>query len=248
FVDLLIPTESFTGELSRIYLASFRLKKDVGKITASVLAHRLLSSTLNLAGLLVGSLSLLTYNLSEPIVDFLSLVSVGTAFTIGLVFILSVKEELTFKMASLLLKLLSLILGEKRIRRYSETVFRGLRSFHNGMKVLIGSPKAMVKPVLYAFGAWLSELSALLLVFYSVSHLCPFNLILVLYALMYTIQSMPVGITGAVGVTEVAMTTFLTVFGVPINIGAVAVLLMRAETFWFKLIIGFLFASLLHKL
>ena len=249
FVDLLIPTESFAGEFSRIYLASNSLKKDVGKVTASVLVHRLLSSTFNLSGLLVGSLSLLTYGLSGPIVGFLLAVSAGTAFVMCLAFTISVREELTFKMARILLRFLSMVFGKKiKVEKLRNVMLEGLRSFHSGVKMLSDSRRSLVKPVFYSLCAWLSELAASLLVFYSVGYLCPISLILVLYTLMYTIQSMPVGITGAVGVTEVALTTFLTVFNVPINTGAAVVLLMRAETFWFKLITGFFFTVFLHEL
>jgi len=242
FIDLLIPAESLTGEISRIYLASDRLKKDVGKLTASILMHRLLSSSLNLFGLLIGSTLLLRYNLPYSIGYVIFFISVGTAALIILVLFISLNENLSFKVVQFIFKLSSSIFrGRIKIEKYESSILKGLKSFHYGMETLSGSGKAMIEPIFYGVLAWITELSAIVLVFYSIGYECPFNLILIVYSLIYVLQTVPVGIAGSVGVTEVLMTALLTLLGVPATVSATVVIFARTAIFWFKLIVGFLF-------
>jgi uncharacterized protein (TIRG00374 family) len=55
FVDTLIPAESVSGEITKIYLVNREQNGAAGKATASVVAHRLIGMGINIAALLVGA-------------------------------------------------------------------------------------------------------------------------------------------------------------------------------------------------
>ncbi|MEM2875545.1 MAG: lysylphosphatidylglycerol synthase transmembrane domain-containing protein, partial [Candidatus Bathyarchaeia archaeon] len=218
FIDLLIPTESIVGEVARVYLASNHLKKDSGKIAASVLIHRLVSSSLNLFGLVVGSVFLLTRGLPYPVASAILLISLGTTGVMIMILVISFNEDLTLNAVQAFLKFSSLIFRGGMTERYKTFILTGLKSFHQGIKDLGYSRTAIVKPVSYAVLAWLSELFTLIIIFRSVGYECPFSLVLIAYTLMYAVQTIPIGIVGVLGITEVTMTAILTFLGIPANI------------------------------
>ena len=242
FVDLILPSESFTGEIARIYFTSNHLKADTGKITASVISHRILSTVLNIIGLFVGSIIfLLSHTLNPLAMDVIAIVLVGTVIFILAFWILILKEELIRRVMIYLLKFLSRITKDRvNLEKYEDTVLRNIRSFHGALRTLGGSPKGLIKPIFYGVIAWLLDLFTLLLILYSVGFETPLSLILILYSLIHTIQLIPVSILGFVGLTEITLSTILILLGFPSAISVAIALLIRFLSFWFKLLMGYI--------
>lgn len=242
FVDLILPSESFTGEITRIYFTSNHLKADTGKITASVISHRILSTVLNIIGLFVGSvIFLLSHTLNPLAMDVIAIVLVGTLIFILAFWILILKEELIRRLMIYLLKFLSRITKDRvNLEKYEDNVLRNIRSFHGALRTLGGSPKGLIKPIFYGVIAWILDLFTLLLILYSVGFEVPLSLILILYSLIHTIQLIPVSILGFVGLTEITLSTILILLGFPSAISVAIALLIRFLSFWFKLLIGYI--------
>jgi len=74
FVDLLVPAESISGDISRVYLMSKESGENAGKVVASVIGHRVLTMTITLAGLVISSVYfVVTYRPPMLVVSSVSL-------------------------------------------------------------------------------------------------------------------------------------------------------------------------------
>jgi len=244
FVDLLIPAESVSGEVSRAYLMYRDSNENAGKIVASVVSHRILSMATTLGGMIVGSaLFILRYEPPELVVSFILVVAVGTALSLFLLIYLSLKEKATARVVNWLVNLLKrLFKGRLKGMRLSSKVKKMLREFHKGIEILGGRPKRLVLPVGFSIMAWLFDL---LISFFVFSALplpvrVPFSAIVIVYSISVAIQTIPIGIPGEVGLIEIVMTTLyrLLLPGVPPATIAVATILIRALTLWAKLILS----------
>ncbi len=244
FVDLLIPAESVSGEVSRAYLMYRDSNEDAGKIVASVVSHRILSMATTLGGMIVGStFFILRYEPSELVVSFILVVAVCTAFSLFLLIYLSLKKKATTRVVNWLVNLLKrLFKGRLKSTRLSSTVKRMLKEFHKGIEILGGRPKRLTLPIGFSIMAWLFDLSIAFFVFLALPLpvRVSFSAIVIVYSIIVAIQTIPVGIPGEVGVVEIVMTTLyrLLLPGISPATIAVATILIRALTLWAKLIIS----------
>jgi hypothetical protein len=246
FVDLLIPAESVSGEVSRAYLMYRDSNENAGKIVASVVSHRILSMATTLGGLIIGStFFILKYEPPKLVVSFILVVAVGTALSLFLLIYLSLKKKATTRAVNWLVNLLKrLFKGRLKTMRLSSTVKRLLKEFHKGIEILGGRPKRLVLPIGFSIMAWLFDLLVAFFVFLALplpsSFPVPFSAIIIVYSLSVAIQTIPIGIPGEVGVIEIVMTTLyrLLLPGISPATIAVATILIRALTLWAKLIIS----------
>lgn len=244
FVDLLIPAESVSGEVSRAYLMHKDSSENAGKIVASVVSHRILSMATTLGGLIVGStFFILRYEPSELVVSFILIVAVGTALSLFLLVYLSLKEKATKRAVNWLVNLINrLFKGRLKSTRLSSKVARMLKEFHKGIEILGGRPRKLVLPVGFSVLAWLFDLSVTFFVFLALPLPVQvrFSAIVIVYSIIVAVQTIPIGIPGEVGVIEIVMTTLyrLLLPGIPPATIAAATILIRALTLWAKLIIS----------
>ena len=80
FVDLMVPAESVTGEITKVYLMSKNSNGNTGKIVASIVSHRILSMSLTLFSLFAGSaLYMLKYDtLPAYTLKLITIIALGT--------------------------------------------------------------------------------------------------------------------------------------------------------------------------
>jgi len=244
FVDLLIPAESVSGEVSRAYLMHKDSSENAGKIVASVISHRILSMATTLGGLLVGStLFIVRYEPSELVISFILVVAVGTALSLFLLIYLSLKEKATKRVVNWLVKLIGhLFKGRLKIARLSSKVSRMLKEFHKGIEILGARRRKLVLPVGFSVMAWLFDLSIAFFVFLALPLPVQvrFSAIVIVYSIVVAVQTIPLGIPGEVGVIEIVMATLyrLLLPGIPPATIAAATILIRALTLWVKLVIS----------
>ncbi|MCZ2808649.1 MAG: flippase-like domain-containing protein [Candidatus Bathyarchaeota archaeon] len=244
FVDLLIPAESVSGEVSRAYLMHKDSSENAGKIVASVVSHRILSMATTLGGLIVGStLFIVRYEPSELVVSFILIVAVGTALSLFLLIYLSLKKEATKRVVKWLVNLIGrLFKGRLKIARLSSKVSRMLKEFHKGIEILGARPRKLVLPIGYSVLAWLFDLSIAFFVFLALPLPVQvrFSAIVIVYSIVVAVQTIPLGIPGEVGVIEIVMATLyrLLLPGIPPATIAAATILIRALTLWVKLVIS----------
>jgi uncharacterized protein (TIRG00374 family) len=258
FVDLLVPAESVSGDISKAYLMSKETgetERNTGKIAASLVSHRILNTLVVLSSLLISCLFffVLKYELpEEPVLgmsvsNWLILVTLGTAVTFFFLFALALKEEITQKMLDLLFKLAAFISrGRWQLTGLKTKVQKALNAFHYAIKVFGRHPSSLAGPVVFTLMSWLSSLLISLLVFMSLGYPIHFVIVVIVYSLSCAIQSIPLGIPAEVGLTEVIMISLYTAFlrGAPgvADVGALsaaATFLIRILTVGLRLFIGF---------
>jgi len=243
FVDLLIPAESVSSDISRIYLMSKESGENAGKVTASVIAHRILSTIISFGGLLTSSVYfVLWYRPSSSILEFIVIITTASILLLGSLFYLSTNRKATEKIANWVIYLSArLSRGRLRLDRLKQSAVKMLQAFHDGIETLGRRPKALVLPVVFSILAWFFDLLIVVLVFFSLGSFSSgvsLSVVVIVYFIIVGIEDIPLGIPAGVGLMEIAMTTLYTFFGVPIWLSAAATLLIRVMTFWVRLLIG----------
>jgi len=241
FVDLVIPAESFSGELSKVYLMSKNSGEDLGKVAASVVSHRILTTATILIGTIIASTILfLEYQTSQLVVYFMLFVAINTIISFFLMCYLSLRPRATAKMMTWVVRFLSFISrGRWEFTRLKTEVEKALTTFHQGIRILIEKPKSLLVPFVYSIIAFLFDLSIFYLVLYSLGFPVSLSMVLIVYTIMDAIQAVPLGLPGEIGITDVAMTTFYSLLGIPLSISASATILTRLITVWVKILGGY---------
>lgn len=243
FVDLLIPAESISGDASKAYLMSKDSGENAGKVVASVVSHRILSMIIALSSLIISSLLLfiLQYELPAFVSNLILLVALGTVISLIFIVLLSIREQLTQKLIDLLLRFFVFILrGRLKLSSLRSKAKKALSAFHQSIEVLGGNPRSLVRPVFFSIVAWFLSVLLSFLVFVSLGHPVSFVLVTIVYSISVTIQNIPIGVPGEVGLVEIVMTSLYGLLGVPVGISAAATVLIRVLTVWFRLLLGFL--------
>jgi uncharacterized protein (TIRG00374 family) len=240
FVDLLVPAESISGDISRVYLMSKESSENAGKVVASVIAHRVLSTTITLGGLVISSVYFVAmYKPPMLIVEFVSLISAGTLLTLVLIFYFSRKRKATARIISWIIGLLvRLSRGRWQFERLKQSAEKMLKAFHDGIDTLIAQKGRLILPVSLSIFAWALDLLISVLVFQALDALRSFSLIAIVYSISAGIQSIPIGVPGEIGVLDIVMASLYTLLGVNVITAAVATVLIRALTLWLRLLIG----------
>ena len=245
FVDILVPAESISGDVSKAYLMSKETNKNTGRVAASVVSHRILSSTVTLGSLIIGSLSFLVLRHEIPgfILNLILLVSFGTTITLIFLFLLCFKEHMTRKITDSLLRLIAYVSrGRWRLTSLRSETRRTLKAFHQAIDVLSAHPMSLVPPVIFSIVSWLFSLLISLLVFLSLGYPFSFSVIVIVvtvYSISCAIQAVPAGIPAEVGIVEPVMISLYALLGVPVDISGAATILTRILTVWLRLSIGF---------
>lgn len=245
FMDLIIPAESISGEISRVYLITREQGNGAsGKVVASLVAHRLISMSIGLATIIVGIGLLLAESSLDSLVFNLSLFLIcATLFFLGLLLLLCVKKEWTLRIIDCLLGVLErLTKGKWKLAKVRSDVLRAAEMFHDSMKAFGRSPKVIAFSVFLSSLSWLSYLAISYMVFMAVRFPTSFRLwsiVLVTQAIVTAIKSIPIGVPFEVGLPEITMTTIYAVLGIPMNVSATSTILNRLLTVWLRFFVGF---------
>jgi uncharacterized protein (TIRG00374 family) len=253
FVDLVVPGEPISGEVSRIYLMSKGTGAGYGKVLASAVAHRIATTSVTAVGLLVNVLYFaFVYRPPLFVLEFASVLLLGDAIVIGLLFYVGARKSATQRLADWAFNVLKrLTRGHWRFERRRERTLKMIDLFHEGMATLGTQRKDFILPLCFTAISWFLDISIAILVFLclaSVGTGISMSAIVIVYSLTGTIQYLHIGvIPGEVGLAEIVMTTLFTLVGSQqyIAVFALATLLIRCLTFWMKLFIGGIVVQLL---
>ena len=244
FVDILVPAESVSGDISRIYLMSKESGGDTGKVVASVISHRMLATSVTIVSLIASSTYFASrYKPPILILELVAIVAACSAIFIGLLFYLSMRRESTEKIANWLIKLLARISrGRWKLERLKESAMKTLSTFHEGIVTLSGNPKGLIQPLVFSIFAWVLDILIAVLVFLSLGPLettISLSAIVIVYSISVAIHYIPI-VSGELGILEIVMTSLFTLLGNPqaIAVFAVATILIRALTLWGRLLVG----------
>lgn len=247
FVDLIIPIEAVTGELTRVYLLYKESNDHFGKSVASVVSHRIISNVFALSALIVSSLALIRFAENIYIWTLLALVISGTAATIIGLFYLALNDDASSKLIDFLIRVAEVITRDRvDLSETKDKTEKGLAYFHEGVRTLGEHPKNLVKAMVYTFLSWLCHLSIYFFVFYALGYTRVAFFIpqmIVVFSISVATQTIPVGIP--VGLVEIVMTSLYALFGIPPGLGGIATTLIRVVTYWFQVIVGYVVLQLM---
>lgn len=244
FVDLVVPFETVTGEIARVYLAFRNSSGHLGKIIASVATQRIISMVMVLGGLVVSSATIiLRYRVEQFVLGFLMIVQVGTVGSLLLIFYFSVRKESSQRLVNSLLKMVGFLsrgrldMSDVRIKAY-----RTLLSFYEGVETIGGQPGRLVKPLVFNFVAWLLHSSVYILVFYALGFKeLALDVSIAVYSISVAVQTIPIGLS--VGLVEIVMANIYGLLGVPLALASTATALIRLITFWLQILVGYIMAQ-----
>lgn len=243
FIDILVPAESVSGDISRIYLASREDKDNAGRVVATVVGHRLISGFVLFLGFFASSVYFVfmfrpTMLVQQIIVGVLGL---SVVFQ-GLLLYLCIRRQVTERLVNWLVNLLArLSRGRWHFDWLKASAMKMLTAFHDGIDMIRQQPKRLILPFLLAVIAWFFDLFLVVFVWMSLGQfggLVSLSLIMVVYSIGSGLQVVPFGIPAEIGVFEIVMTSVYAIFGVPIALSAVATILTRFLTLWVKLAVG----------
>jgi hypothetical protein len=244
FMNILVPAESISGEVSRGYLMTKEVDEEqTGKVVASLIGHRILSMILMLGSLAAGCVVFFVSNNSfSNFIAILALLgSAGTIIPLVIIFLLCIKPRWTKKIVDALISFISFISrGRWQPSSLRDRVARALKIFHKAIKTLGAKPRKLVLPVAFSIISWLFALLISYFVFFSINYSVSFTVVLVVFSISITVQSIPLGIPADVGVADTIMTALYIGAGIAPSVSAAATILVRLLTIWLRFFVGFI--------
>jgi uncharacterized protein (TIRG00374 family) len=243
FIDILIPAESISGEISKIYLVTKEQNGTTGKVTASLVAQRLIGMSINIVTLLVGAvLLLMERQLFGTIFFNLILILVALTFIFLLLLILlCIKEKWTLGIVNAIIRFAEWISrGRWKLTTVRKEVVEAAKAFHGAMREFGHAPKTLIIASSFSIISWILALAVFYLSFLSIGYTSiSWGAILVICSIFAAAKSIPIGVPFEVGLPEITLTTLFSFVGVPLVKSATVTILMRILTLWFRFIIGF---------
>ncbi len=241
FVDILVPAESVSGEICRVYLVNREQGGTSGKVVASLVTYRLLSMVMNTAFLILGAAFLFDVAQIDPIVFRVIQFLVGGISILMIVLIIVCwKETWSFRIINGTVRIGEFVSrGRWQLQKVRIDALNAAKVFHSSMKDTIRNPKKLVIPTFYLCLNWIASMSIPYLVFLSLGFNVSWGVIFVTTAIVVAIKSIPVGIPFEIGLPEIAMTTLYLSVGVPPEIAATSTILSRIITLWLRFGVGF---------
>jgi uncharacterized protein (TIRG00374 family) len=97
----------------------------------------------------------------------------------------------------------------------------------------------LVPPIVFGITGWFFSILMSYLVFVSLGQQIDFFIIIIVHSVSVSIQSIPIGIPGDVGLVDTAMTWLYGLLAVENTVGAAATVLIQILRVWLRIIIGF---------
>jgi len=242
FVDLVIPSESISGDITRAYLMSNKINGETGKVVASVIFQRIFFMFITLASVVAGFLTSTAFHYTMPasISNIALTITLLTSLFLVLIIVLCMKRSWTERLIDQGLRFAEFI-SRKRFKKeeLKPKTIEFLDVFYNATGSFGKKPGKLLLPIFFAGLAWITSLLICFTAFASLGYIVPFSVIVIGYSIGITVQYIPLGVPAEVGVTEIVMISFFSVF-VPPDISAAGTLLTRFLTVWLKLFIGFI--------
>jgi uncharacterized protein (TIRG00374 family) len=243
FLDIIIPAESISGEVCRVYLVNREQSGTSGKVVASLVMHRLLGMGINVVTLVMGiNLLLGETQINELIFNLILFFTVAIVALLLLFIFLAFKENLSLKVTNALIRLGDFLTRGKwkLFNKLKEEAYRSAKMFHDSMQEYRHKPRALAVSLLLLAVNWICSFSIPYLVFLSLGFPVQWSVILITSSIVVAVKSIPIGIPFEVGLPEITMTTLYVGLGVPPDISATATILSRIITLWLRFFIGFI--------
>jgi len=242
FMDIIIPAESISGEVSRIYLVTKEQSGTSGKVVASLITQRLLGMSINVVVLLLGvGLLFSESQVSGIIFNLIVFFAVAITSILLLLIFLCFNENWSLKILNGLMRVGDFLSrGKWKLAKMKEEAYKAVKMFHDSMKEYGRNPRALSVSFFFLALNWISSMSIPYLVFLSLRFPVSWSVVLITSAIVVAVKSIPIGVPFEVGLPEITMTTLYVGLGVPGDISATVTILSRIITLWLRFFIGFL--------
>ena len=231
FMDIVVPSASISGDVSKLYLVTREQSGTGGKVVATLVTQRLISIGTVITSLIIGILSTERQTNGPPFKLALFFAIATTLFLILFV-LLCFKEMWMLKIIDAVMEFVNYISrGRWNLIKIKKDAIEAARMFHDSMEEFGCAPKTLFTSTLFAVLSWLSSLSIAYLVLLALNFHVRLGVILITCSIVTVVPLR--------GLPEIAMATIYTLLGVPPKISATATILTRISTFWLKFFVGF---------
>jgi len=219
FMDIIIPAESLSGEISRVYLIEREQNGTSGKVIASLVTHRLIGMVINLISLLVGvSFLLIQGQVSGILLNLILFISISTTAFLVLLILLCVKESWTLKITDAVIRFVEYVSRKRwKLTKIREDAIKAAKMFHNSMEEFGHAPKTLFTSMFFSVLTWLFSLGVAYLVFLSIKFPVHWSVIIITCSIVIGVKAIPLGVPFEIGLPEITMTTFLVIYLSPLN-------------------------------
>jgi len=241
YVDIVIPAESVSGELTRAYLVTRDQCSSFGKAMASLFMHRLLGMTMNVI-ILIAGIALLTVDaqVDATIFNFIIFVAASITAVTAAMTVLAFKKTWMLKVIDWSTNFVCKISrGKWGLSKFRDEAIEITTHFHDSMTEYRHNLKPVAESLIYLGVTWFFSLAIPYLVFQSLNQPVSWGIILITSAIVLAVKAIPVGIPFEVGIPEATMTTLYIAMGVDPALSATATILTRIITLWFRFFVGF---------
>lgn len=249
FMDIMIPAESISGEISMVYLVTREEEGASGKVVASLVAQRLIGTSINIVGLIMGIVALFVRRqITGLILNLILFLTVGTTITLVLLILLCIKESWTLTIVDAIVRFIDYISrGRWKLANIRNKIINVANMFHRSMKEFAHTPKTLLTSIFLNLSSWFCNIILSYFVFLSMGFPIPLSVIIIVNSIMVAIKGIPLGIPFEAGLPELTMPTFYTTLltdaeipsSIRATVSVTATLLIRILTVWLRFFIGF---------
>jgi uncharacterized protein (TIRG00374 family) len=237
FFEATVPQLGWSGEVSKTYLLAKDSNAQAGKIGASVVGQKIFTMTLTIVALSIGlALVLLKYSLPNSATLLIGLVLTLSILTLGVVYYVSFKPAATKTLIIWIIKIVLLVRRNWNPQNFRTKAEELLGNFHLGIEQLKKKPKELVEPIIFAILGFIFEVSVMFLTFAALGQPVPIDVVLIVFTLTGTLQT--VGVT-IFGFPELIMTLTFTALYIDPAVAVSVALLTRVVNLWFRLIVSY---------
>ena len=236
FASYTLPSGIFL-EAIRVILGSKESGMKLGESTATVILHRILYIVGFLASTAVALLALImSGEITSSLVADLSVLPVLAIGALIALMYLSLRAKRLQPLLDRLVRLAQPL--TRAIQKEAKAEGRTdqfLLEYEQGFRKMLSSKKHVATSFLASLGDWGCSVLILWVVLVSLGTSVAIWVVIISMGVGKMIQMTPIAVPGMLGIYEAAITTSLSLFGVPVAIAASAAILMRIITFWLDL-------------
>lgn len=240
FIDLVAPTATVGGELTRLYLVQKETKENYGSLGAVAITNRIVAYTVVTVGLYSGALLIFLKPGVPPIITnlFITFV-VGVTIYMGVLLYLAFFKDAGRIITKLYLRVLKIFRPKRYRLSKIEKTRKSLEDFYEGFRTFREKPRLLVKPFILHSISYMLGLSVFVFVFYALgipSSNPEFYIVVFFIATAFQDSTA----SFSVGSLEIFLATIFVLYGINSGVSGVAAIVLRSAIFWFPLFVGFI--------
>jgi len=239
FFNIMVPTASISGEVFRVWYTVRETNSGYGNVAATVFIHRILCFIPFMLGSILGLIYfLIAYSLPPYLSTILIFVSTLISLGFLLLLMLWIKPKITIRIAFKIAGFIEKLIHKENPSRLRASLQKAFDEFEFSLKTLGLDRRPLLLSLIFAIFFWFLDVAVAYFVFQSLNYPVPFALIVAVYTIGITVQIVPVGIPGMVGVVETIMSGLYTLAGIPLNVSVAATMMIRVIMMWLEALIG----------